>query len=57
MITFADQYMKRFGDDMELEDYDIYEVVDFYAKMGDPDPEYMEEVRKKWEVKDVLSTL
>lgn len=40
-----------FGDDVDLEAYDIDEVVDFYAKMGPPDPAYMDAVRAVWEVR------
>ena len=50
MITFADTddgYDVCFGE-TDLEPYDIDEVVDFYAKMGPPDPGYMAEVRRKY---------
>ena len=45
---------KVFGDDIELEDYDISEVVDFYFRLGPPDRAYMNEVKEKWGKKNEL---
>lgn len=47
-------YYKYFGDEPELlevepyTDDEIDEIVDYYAKTGPADPEYMEEVKAKW---------
>lgn len=41
-------YNKVFGDDLDLIDYDIDDVVDEYYRMGPPDEDYMREVRARW---------
>jgi hypothetical protein len=54
MITLIEEPTEEnliFGDDVDLEKYDIDEIVDFYVKMGPPDPAYMDAVRAVWEVR------
>ena len=41
-------YNKVFGDDLDLIDYDLDDVVDEYCRMGPPDEDYMREVRARW---------
>lgn len=44
------EYYLAFGDDTdELDDINVDAIADEYAKMGPPDEDYMQEVRRRWE--------
>ena len=44
-----DAYHRAFGEDPdELEDIDVDAIADEYVKMGPPDEDYMEEVKRRW---------